>query len=86
MQESRRRRPEPKVGFTELTLPRVAAAQLEVQLVDGTIILYSLIVSCQRHGKDPMAYMKDILTRLPRMKNRGDLRALTPRAWQPAAS
>jgi len=49
-------------------------------------ILYSLIVSCQRHGKDPMAYMKDLLTRLPRMTNRDDLRALTPRRWQPATS
>lgn len=49
-------------------------------------ILYSLIVSCQRHGKDPMAYLKDLLTRLPRMTNRDDLRALTPRTWQPAAS
>jgi transposase len=48
-------------------------------------ILYSLIVSCQRHGKDPMAYMRDILARLPRMTNRDDLRALTPRLWQPAA-
>jgi transposase len=48
-------------------------------------ILYSLIVSCQRHGKDPLAYMKDILARLPRMTNRDDLRALTPRLWQPAA-
>ena len=47
-------------------------------------ILYSLIVSCQRHGKDPMAYMKDLLTRLPRMTNHDDLRALTPRLWQPA--
>ena len=49
-------------------------------------ILYSLIVSCQRHGKDPMAYMKVILTRLPRMTNRDDLCALTPRAWKPASS
>jgi hypothetical protein len=49
-------------------------------------ILYSLIVSCQRHGKDPLAYLKDLLTRLPRMTNRDDLRALTPRAWQPATS
>ena len=49
-------------------------------------ILYSLIVSCQRHGKDPMAYMKDLLTRLPRMTNPDDLRALTPRLWQPATS
>jgi|GEM_PF-3368257 hypothetical protein len=31
-----------------------------------------------------MAYMKDIIARL-RMTNRDDLRALTPRLWQPAA-
>lgn len=49
-------------------------------------ILYSLIVSCQRHGKDPLAYLKDILTRLPRMTNQDDLRQLTPRLWQPSAS
>ena len=49
-------------------------------------ILYSLIVSCQRHGKDPLAYLKDILTRLPRMTNQDDLRQLTPRLWQPVAS
>lgn len=46
--------------------------------------LYSLIVSCQRHGKDPMAYMRDILARLPRTTNHDDLRALTPQMWQPA--
>ena len=38
VQECRRRRPEPKIGFAELTLPRAAAALLEVQLIDGTII------------------------------------------------
>lgn len=47
-------------------------------------ILYSLIVSCERHGKDPAAYLKDILTRLPRMTNQDDLEALTPQNWQPA--
>lgn len=47
-------------------------------------ILYSLIVSCERHGKDPLAYLKDILTRLPRMTNHDDLTALTPAQWQPA--
>jgi len=49
-------------------------------------ILYSLIVSCQRHGKDPLAYLKDILTRLPRMTNQDDLRQLTPRLWSPPTS
>ena len=49
-------------------------------------ILYSLIVSCQRHGKDPLAYLRDILTRLPRMTNQDDLRLLTPARWQPASA
>jgi transposase len=48
-------------------------------------ILYSLIVSCQRHGKDPLAYLRDVLTRLPRMTNRDDLAPLLPRNWTPTA-
>lgn len=47
-------------------------------------IIYSLIVSCERHGKDPLTYLKDILTRLPAMTNQDDLGALTPANWQPA--
>jgi transposase len=46
-------------------------------------ILYSLIVSCQRHGKDPLVYLRDILTRLPRMTTRDDLTALLPSKWTP---
>lgn len=46
-------------------------------------ILYSLIVSCERHGKDPLAYLKDALTRLPRMTNQDDLGELLPSRWQP---
>lgn len=49
-------------------------------------ILYSLIVSCQRHGKDPLAYLRDVLTRLPRMNNRDDLAPLLPRNWTPTAT
>lgn len=37
VQEERRRTATPKIGFTELTVPRCAAA-LEVLLPDGTII------------------------------------------------
>jgi transposase len=47
-------------------------------------IIYSLVVSCQRHGKDPLAYLKDVLTRLPAMTNRDDLSLLTPALWPPA--
>jgi transposase len=49
-------------------------------------ILYSLIVSCLRHGKDPAAYLREILSRLPAMTNQDDLDALTPRRWQPLVS
>jgi transposase len=47
-------------------------------------IIYSLIGSCQRHGKDPLAYLRDVLRRLPAMTNQDDLTPLTPTAWQPA--
>ena len=47
-------------------------------------ILYSLVVSCQRHGKDPFAYLRDVLSRLPALTNQDDLTALTPAHWQPA--
>ena len=49
-------------------------------------ILYSLIVSCLRHGKDPAAYLRDALTRLPAMTNQDDIDVLTPRLWQSVAS
>jgi transposase len=47
-------------------------------------VLYSLIVSCQRHGKDPLAYLKDLLTKLSQLTDLDDLRVLTPRLCQPA--
>ena len=48
-------------------------------------ILYSIVVSCQRHGIDPDAYLRDVLGRLPAMTNQDDLTALLPGTWQPAA-
>ena len=47
-------------------------------------IIYSLVVSCQRHGKDPLAYLTDVLRRLPAMTNQQDLTPLTPARWQPS--
>jgi len=44
-------------------------------------IIYSLVVSCQRHGKDPHAYLRDVLSRLPKMTNQDDLGPLTPARW-----
>jgi len=42
------------------------------------LIIYSIVGSCQRHGLDPFAYLKDVLTRLPAMTNQDDIAALTP--------
>jgi transposase len=50
---------------------------------DRSAIIYSLVVSCRRHGIDPLAYLRDVLTRLPTLTNRDDLRALTPARWRP---
>ena len=48
-------------------------------------IIYSLVVSCQRHGKDTSVYLRDVLTRLPRLTNQDDLGPLTPSRWQPSS-
>ena len=47
-------------------------------------IIYSIVVSCRRHGKDPFKYLRDVLTRLPKMTNQDDLTPLLPANWQPA--
>jgi len=47
-----------------------------------TAILYSIIISCLRHGHDPEAYIRDLLTRLPAMSSKDDLDALTPSRWK----
>jgi transposase len=51
---------------------------------DRAAVLYSLIVSAQRRGLDPHAYLKDVLARLPAMTNHDDLTPLLPAHWQPA--
>ena len=47
-------------------------------------IIYSIIVSCQRHGIDPLGYMTDLLHRLPNMSNQEDLDTLLPANWKEA--
>jgi len=49
-------------------------------------ILYSIVVSCQRHGIDPAAYLRDVLGRLCAMTNQDDLTSLLPCNWQPAST
>ena len=46
-------------------------------------ILYTIVENCRRLGVDPCAYLRDILTRLPRATNR-QIPDLTPQAWAKA--
>lgn len=48
---------------------------------------FGLLASCKRHGHDPWAYYRDILTRLPAMlpgATEEELLALLPHLWKPA--
>ncbi|WP_175724598.1 transposase domain-containing protein, partial [Burkholderia ambifaria] len=47
--------------------------------------IMSLIRSAQLNGLDPLAYLKDVLTRLPTHKA-SDIDALLPHHWQPLLS
>jgi hypothetical protein len=51
---------------------------------ERSAIICSIVVSCRRRGIDPLAYLHDVLTRLPAMSNQHDLTPLTPAHWQPA--
>ena len=43
-------------------------------------ILYTIVESCRRRGLDPFAYLRDVLTRLPKSTNH-QVQDLTPEAW-----
>lgn len=46
-------------------------------------VIYTLIESSKRRGHEPYAYLKDVLERLPGMKNTDDLDVLLPANWRP---
>jgi transposase len=48
-------------------------------------VLFSLVSSCQRHGRDPFAYLHDVLTRLP-SQPKERLAELLPSRWSPATA
>jgi len=48
-------------------------------------VIYSIIVSCRRRGIDPWEYVRDVLIRLPAMKQ-SELPTLLPRCWKVGAS
>jgi transposase len=46
--------------------------------------VYTLIQNCRMHGVEPLAYLKDVLERLPRMTNQDPVDQLTPLNWKNA--
>jgi transposase len=48
-------------------------------------VIYSVIVSCRRVGIDPWEYLRDVLRRLPGMKQ-SELRSILPAHWKPASA
>jgi transposase len=55
----------------------------DAQAGDRGAILYTIMESCRRHGIDPVACLRDVLTRMPKM-SMAAFRLLTPAAWQQA--
>jgi hypothetical protein len=47
-------------------------------------IMYTLILSCKRFGIEPLAYVTDVLGKLPSMTNQSDFELLLPANWKPA--
>ena len=47
---------------------------------ERSAIIYTVIESCRRRGLNPYAYLREVLTRLPRMTNR-QIPEVTPQAW-----
>jgi transposase len=46
-------------------------------------VLYTIVESCRRRGIDPLAYLRDVLTRLPKMTT-GQIHEVTLEAWAKA--
>jgi transposase len=50
---------------------------------ERSAVLYTIIESCRRRGVEPYAYLRDVLTRLPKMTN-WQIKDITPEAWAKA--
>jgi transposase len=54
---------------------------------EAAAVHFSFVASCRRHNVDPFAYLRDVLTHLPRLGETpasDELRELLPDRWQPA--
>jgi len=52
----------------------------DAQAGQRSAVLYTIIENCRREGINPYEYLKDLLTRLPKMTNH-QTHTITPKAW-----
>jgi transposase len=52
----------------------------EADAGERSAIIYTVIECCRRHGLDPFAYLREVLTRLPNMTNQ-QIPEVIPAAW-----
>jgi hypothetical protein len=72
-------------AFASLTISALARSVIgHPDARQRTAIIYSIVVSCRRHGVDPHEHLRDVLTKLPGMTTRDDLEALLPSKWKAA--
>ncbi len=71
---------------------RVGVKEKKETLPTGTytqssfaVVLFSLIATCQRHQVEPMAYLRDVLTRIAATPL-SQLPDLLPDRWQPSTT
>lgn len=55
----------------------------QAQAGERSAILYTLVECCRRRGLNPYAYLRDVLSRLPKMTN-WQVNEVTPEAWAKA--
>ena len=89
MKDSRKSVPSSERCFAKALL-RIAKLRFDPALefrfnTEETAILHSIVESCRRRGIDPLAYLYDVLTRLPRSTNH-TVHELTPENWAKARS
>lgn len=49
---------------------------------ERTAVIYSVLISCRRFEVEPLAYLRDVLSRLPAMTNQDNLEDLLPDRWK----
>ncbi len=63
-----------------IQLFKLIGSLIRTARLDRGAILYTIIECCRRRSIDPHTYLRDALTRWPRMTNH-QIPAVTPQAW-----